>query len=209
VEKYMKKTNGKKTNVIGALFAIIMLSACGAANQNSNGSGAPNGNVGGVNNSIYNGGAGGCVPLQAGIQIPFTMNGAQTNSVRIFAGLIPQSAPEMNPGQHGQMIIGSNGQMSGGQGTIGLTGANAYGVQIQINAQQTSQSTLNGSGVIMIGQAQIQAWQYRAASSGLNPNSLCVSGIALDLAVQTTRLYGGRVYVYLNNSATGFYAEFL
>lgn len=195
----MKKLNLRKAaTVFLAMAGAALLSGCGAA---------PSAPIGGIGGGII--GPGGCAPVTAGTQIPFTMNGVvQMAPDRSVAGVIPnlQTAP------FGQVILGGGAAAPNPNSIYGfrVQTAGIGGSSILINP--TSPSSATGVLTLSPGDAQLIS-QY----------GNCISGLGLMMRYTTQRVVNPSnpqlgpmfqlyldsvVYLFMNNNSTAFPLEF-
>lgn len=111
------------------------------------------------------------------------------------------------PGQPGQYAYGYNNAYGGqqfvsGAGTIQLS---ALVIQDIVYKVQTGQIPigLNG-GYQQPGYGYPQYPQYNQ----INPQQICVSAIAMNLGHYYNKVYGGKVYLYLNGTSRGYVMYF-
>lgn len=209
----------KKISPIAFALAITCIPALGGCGKSNSGSGTIGSYPGAIGSGI-----GGCVPINAP-QIPFTANNIYFSSVNIRAGMIPGS------GAVGQVIVGGAAvggpyQRSGVDGVISMSitptssmypttypSISAY----PTTGTNTGPTIASASGFVTISTITQQDILYKFnGTSGYNTylpgvvpqtmatNYPCVSGIAIDVGHYYNTIYGGRVYLYLNNSQHGY-----
>lgn len=210
----MKRANKRKAAIALALATVPLLMGCGSNKSNSG--------VGGVPGSIA---AGTCVPITQ--QIPFTGSNIYFDWANIRGGAIPRGQT------FGQMVVGGTlaggqYQRSGVDGTISMNIVQANQA-VPTNGSYPYYPTNNGSsqlasatGFVTISSATQQDIMFRFSGTGgayptpyptypgttpmpTAPQSVpCVSGIAMDVGHYYNTIYGGNVYLYLNNTQNGY-----
>ncbi|RYZ60722.1 MAG: hypothetical protein EOP09_20845 [Proteobacteria bacterium] len=107
------------------------------------------------------------------------------------------------------------GQTQTGNLAWGSTGAYPYGY----NNTATGNQTATGQGIITLSSTAMQAILYKIQTGelqiGVNPQiamqqpqSICISGVALNVGHYTTTIYGGNVFLYLNGTSRGYIMQF-
>ncbi|MGZ3698096.1 MAG: hypothetical protein ACXWP5_08175 [Bdellovibrionota bacterium] len=176
---------------VGISFACLALLGCGSSAPAT------------VTAPITTAPAGACVPISQ--SIPFSGSALQLDaSNNLYGGIVPGSSTP-----YGSMIVGSGAPVNG---TNFTSSSFQYG-NFQINVLPASQvpgtaTTATVSGSLMIGQSMQQTIQSASASGsgGYGTSATpCVSGIAVQGHLYSTGSYGygGKVYIYINNTTHG------
>jgi hypothetical protein len=131
-----------------------------------------------------------CVPIDQAI--PFTATDIHFDFANIIAGALP--------GQDsvGQVVLGGT-PTKGPYQRFGVDGA------ITLNITQDSVAA-NASGYVQISPVTRQDILNQVQMGGLpgKVDSVCVSGIAINVGHYNNTIYGGSVYLYLNGSSHGY-----
>lgn len=219
--------------ILGALFIAMSFTACGKSVQSSN-VGGLNSNLSG--NNLYNNynGSAGCVPITSAI--PFSGSNVYFDTANVIGGNLPNGY--QGPGTSSQLVIGSSGVALNqnynntgyntglGSGMMQLNGSSPDGtIQMTVTqANGTKTASVQGSlqlsqymiSMIMAKYAQ-QQYNNQPVYNGQYPQqqpynqsmtNVCVSAIAINLGHYNTSLYGGNVFLYLNNQNSGVVVTF-
>lgn len=208
---------GKKLKRIASALAIIcipLLEGCGKSNSTP----LPGTGVAG---GVFGGGA--CIPVNAP-QIPFTGTNIYFSSVNIRGGIIP------GKGTEGQVVLGGTAiggpyQRSGVDGVISMNIIPMQGMypptypNTGTPTGNIAPTRANATGFITISSATQQDILYKFGGTGtvgynpylpgaapqpMAPNYPCISAIAIDVGHYYNTIYGGNVFVYLNNTQHGY-----
>ncbi|MBC7690789.1 MAG: hypothetical protein H7222_03400 [Methylotenera sp.] len=226
----MKQSTSRKLAVcLAAALSAISLSGCGKDSTP-----APVAPIGayGANGQLI--GGGGCIPIQQ--QIPFQAQGIYFDSANIQGGRIPSGQQAGSIVVGGPVVAGQYGR-SGANGTIAMDIAmQGQGYQSQAGWSYYK-GPVNGQGFVQISPLALQELQQMVATgylqvpgatptSGYTPNpaypqpgnpqpgypqagsNLCVSSIAINVGHSNQTIFGGVVYLYLNNSNVAYPMQF-
>lgn len=191
-----------------AMASALLVAGCGKSNTSSS-------SMNPIPGTIGTGLTGRCVPINSS-QIPFTASNIYFSSVNIRAGMIPGS------GTIGQVLVGGAAaggpyQRSGVDGILSMSItpiAAVYPTTTPVSGANTGPTVASAAGFVSISVATQRDIVYKFGNlSGYNPyttgatpvaNYPCVSGIAIDVGHYYNTIYGGNVYLYLNNSQHGY-----
>ncbi|HCM40558.1 MAG: hypothetical protein A2070_00430 [Bdellovibrionales bacterium GWC1_52_8] len=216
----MKDVNKRRIAAIAAGAGLLALTGCGGQ--------ANNGGVGGIGGGLI----GGCIPITA--QIGFTGTNVYYDSSNIRGGLIPGTNQAIGQISVTTAAAGGPYQRQGSDGTISMNVlpqgvvAPQYpyntGYYPPVNSYQP-QGGASVTGFIALSQLVQNdimmkfsngmtntGYAYPYTQPGVvNPYTpqipnVCVSGVAMDVGhtYQTHMLYGGRFYLYMNNTQNGY-----
>ncbi len=227
----MKHVNKRYWTPILVLASLLVSTGCGKADPNANPAPGATGPVAPIPGALTPLPTA-CVPINA--QISFTATNIYFSSVNIEGGNVPGMTQPYGQVMIGGSPTGGPYQRTGVDGTvsinitpvqsaavppvptIGYTGN--YGNQSALQAPALA----NATGFVAISpqtQADIMyqyggaATQYGYGNQGYLPQptlpvnpaqQVCISGIALDLGHYYNTIYGGHVYLYMNNSQSGY-----
>ncbi len=219
----MKRARKSKFALVVTLIVAALLVGCGKSDPM--GETAPT--VPGVNAGVPGTGSGICVPINQ--PIPFTGSQIYFDWANIMGGQLPYGQGV------GQMVIGGGAtggpyQRSGVDGAISMNITPVTGTAPQYQQYPTAPSfwnptqtwnsqpgydqnskTANATGMIQISQQTQQDIMYNfggGAYTGTTQSMPCVSGIAMNVGHYYTTIYGGNVYLYLNNTTSGYILYF-
>lgn len=198
-----------KPMILLLLSFIAFATGCGKSNGKNSATNRQFGYGNGYNNG-YGLPGGGCAPIQPGMPIPFTLNGAIFDSANLVA----------NPGQ---AMIGGGG---GGLGNYVLAGQGPdASAQISIQRQNllaVGPMPVVGQGMVMISALRYQVMLQRMGvgygggfggmypqmgygtgypTGGMMPQmmpQICASGIVINIGHYENRLYGGKISLVMS-----------